>query len=87
MGAGAGRYHLRVQVCDRVAGRPLRAPRPKVAIAVSMLRQSFPLTLGYDIGGPPADVRFCLNLVLPRQQIGVSVQVGNEVAPFTAALA
>jgi hypothetical protein len=85
-GAGAGRFHLRVQVCDRVTGRPLRSPRPKVTIAVSMLRQSFPLTLGYDLGGSPADVRFCQNIVLPAEQIGVSVQVGGEVAPFTVAL-
>lgn len=82
---GAGRRHIRVQVCDRATGKALRSPRPVVQVAVSMLRQSFPLTLGYDVGSPPAAVRFCQVVVLPEEQLGMSVQVGGETAAFTVA--
>lgn len=83
MMGGAGRRHLRVQVCDRATGRALRAPRPTAEITAGMARFSAPLTLGYDVGTPPADVRFCQVLRLGDGAVGVAVHVGALVVPFS----
>lgn len=85
MMGGGGRRLIRVQVCDRATGKALRSPRPTVDIAASMLRQSFPLTLGYDVGTPPTDVRFCQVVVLPNEPLGVAVHVGRWIASFSVA--
>lgn len=83
MMAGAGRKHLRVQVCDRATGKALRAPRPTAEITSGMARFTAPLTLGYDVGTPPADVRFCQIVLLGDESVAVGVKVGGEVAAFT----
>lgn len=83
MMGGAGQRHLRVQVCDRRSGRALRSPRPTAEITAGMARFTAPLTLGYDAGTPPSDVRFCQVLRLGDGAVGVAVHVGALVVPFS----
>lgn len=82
---GANRRHVRVQVCDKATGKALRSPRPTVEIGVSMMRQTYPLTLGYDVGTPAADVRFCQVVVVPNETLGITVTVGTQSAAFSVA--
>ena len=41
------------------------------------------VTLGYDVGTPAADLRFCQVVTVPNETLGVTVTVGSQSAAFS----